>query len=370
MEKNQNKKVSEAAKTLSKLGASKGGKARAEALTPEERQIIARDAINTRWAREKGGGGQEDILTATHGSPDRPLRIPDGIGHIEIPCYVLEGEQRVVIQKNMMEALALSQGTASVKKEGDRLTKFATGKRLSPYISVRLVDVINKPIRFRTTTGNIAYGYEATILADICEAVLAAREANVLQKQQAHIAARCEILMRGFARVGIIALIDEVTGYQDIRARKALEKILEVYISDQLLKWAKTFPDDFYKEIFRLKGWKYSMLGFDKRPQIIGKYTKDIVYARLAPFVLEELERLNPPNEKGRRKNKLFQWLTEDVGHPKLKELLIGEIALMKASSNWNNFMAMLRRVYPRCNEQLDLIYIEEDDHKRQENDR
>jgi len=34
-------------------------------------------------------------------------------------------------------------------------------------------------------------------------------------RQQKHIAAQAEIIMRGLATVGIIALVDEATGYQD-----------------------------------------------------------------------------------------------------------------------------------------------------------
>ena len=73
--------------------------------------------------------------------------------------------------------------------------------------------LIENPIKFRHSGGGgIAFGYPATILADICDVVLAARQAGELQKQQEHIAQQCEILVRGFARVGIIALVDEATG--------------------------------------------------------------------------------------------------------------------------------------------------------------
>jgi hypothetical protein len=41
--------ISEAARRLSRLGASKGGAARAKALTAEERASIARNAANARW---------------------------------------------------------------------------------------------------------------------------------------------------------------------------------------------------------------------------------------------------------------------------------------------------------------------------------
>jgi hypothetical protein len=40
---------------------------------------------------------------------------------------------------------------------------------------------------------------------------------------KSHIAKQCELLVRAFARVGIVALVDEVTGYQEIRDRETLQ---------------------------------------------------------------------------------------------------------------------------------------------------
>lgn len=297
----------------------------------------------------------ELIIQAIHGSPDNPLRI----GDIEIPCYVLEDERRVLVQTGMIDALDMSQGTAR-RGEGNRLTKFISGKSIGPYITEKVYSVVNDPIRFHTPTGSQAYGYEATILADICDAVLQAREDGKLHHQQTHIAKRCEILVRGFARVGIIALVDEATGYQEVRARHSLEQILEKFISEELLKWAKMFPDEFYKEIFRLRGWHYSENSV-KRPSFVGRLTNDIVYERLAPGVLEELKRITPKDDKGRRKHRYHQRLTEDIGHPKLREHLSGVIALMKASSNWKTFYRMMQRVYPRFNDTLPLPLYDED---------
>src|SRR5262249_53245705 len=123
-----------------------------------------------------------------------------------------------------------------------------------------LADMMNNPIRFQVPTGGIAYGYEATVLADLCDAVLAARKAGALHYQQEHIAEQCEILVRGFARVGIVALVHEATGYQDSRAKDALAKILEAFIAKELRKWVSTFPIDYYKELFRLRGWTFPVL--------------------------------------------------------------------------------------------------------------
>lgn len=255
-----------------------------------------------------------------------------------------------------MKSLGMSIGGAG-KGEGDRLSKFTAGKSITPFVSKELSNRMGSPIFFRAPTGGaIASGYEATILPDICDAVLEARKAGALLPQQQHIADRCEILVRGFARVGIVALVDEATGYQDVRARRALEEILDKFISEELRKWAKTFPDEFYKEMFRLKGWPYQPWSV-KRPGIVGHYTNDWIYARLAPGVLEELRRVNPKLPSGSRRAKHSQWLTEDVGHPRLREHLAAVIALMRASSTFEQFKRSLQRAFPMFNTTLELDF-------------
>jgi hypothetical protein len=290
----------------------------------------------------------EQIVQATHGSVDHPLRI----GDFEIPCYVLEDGRRVLVQQSLLKALGMSPGGSGVSRRiqsGTRLSKFITGKSLQPFFKDSVVEAVSNPIRFRTTKGGNAYGFEATVLADICDAILEARKENKLDRQQEDIAKRCEILVRGFARVGIIALVDEATGYQEVRTRNALEEILEKFVTKELSKWAKTFPDEFYQELFRLRGWQYRPFSV-KRPILVGNLTINLVYDRLAPGVIDELKKQNPKDSKGRRKHKLFQYLTEDVGHPRLREHLSAVIALMKASTTWNHFYPMIERALPRYN--------------------
>lgn len=153
--------------------------------------------------------------------------------------------------------------------------------------------------------------------------------------------------MRGFANVGIISLIDEVTNFQEIRDRLALQEILDKYLLPYQAAWAKRFSDDFYKAIFRLKKWPYDPSSV-KHPSIIGTMTNDIVYARLAPGILEQLKERTPKDEKGRRKFRFHQWFTEDLGHPKLQEHLVKAMTLMDASPNYAMFYRLLQRALPR----------------------
>ncbi|MXW71078.1 MAG: hypothetical protein F4Z74_06465 [Acidobacteria bacterium] len=293
----------------------------------------------------------EDALQAIAGTPDRPLVI----GNVEIPCYVLEDETRVLAQRGMVSGLGMARGGSS-KGGGDRLAHFVCQKTLRPFVPADLIELTTNPLRFRTPNGNMANGYPATLLADVCDVVLDARKAGVLQRQQMHIAAQCETLVRGFARVGIIALVDEATGYQRVRSQRALAIILEKFISEELRPWTKTFPFEFYEQICRLRGWPdvYSI----HRPSVIGKYTNDIVYDRLAPGVLRELKKRNPVVAgTGRRRHKHHQWFTQDYGHPKLREHLAGVIALMRVSKTWFGFRRNLVKAYPRLGDQMLLDY-------------
>ena len=162
-----------------------------------------------------------------------------------------------------------------------------------------------------------------------------------------------DMVIRAFAKVGIIALIDEATGYQAERVRKdelELQRILAAYISPELMPWAKKFPDEFYEQLFRLRGWQYKPISV-RKPRIVGKITSQIVYEKLPPGVLEEMREKNPADEEGRRKRKHHQFLTEDIGHPHLKDHLLQVIMLMRVSPKLENVRAAVRPGVPsrRC---------------------
>lgn len=299
----------------------------------------------------------EPIIRARFGSPEHPLKI----GDVEIPCYVLEDGRRVLSQTGLVKSLGMKRGGKG-KAGGDRLLSFVTGKGLEPFISKELLDASTNPIRFRTTRGSLSYGYEAQLLSDVCDAVLSARQAGALQKQQLHIAETCEILIRGFAKVGIIALVDEATGYELVKDRDELQKFLALYLSEERLKWAKTFPDEYYKQLFRLRGWEYSPLSV-KRPKFVGWLTNELVYKKLPANVLDELRTLNTVKNKKtwRREGAHFQHLSADIGQPDLRDHLLQLIAIMRASRNWDEFKRNFAATFPDPEGQLELELEEEE---------
>ena len=281
-------------------------------------------------------------------------------GRVEIQCAVLQDGRRLITQSGFMKALGRArQAKGRRYYDADvNMPAFLTAKNLKPFIPNKL-RVTSSQIEFRRVKGGGAYGYDADLLPTVCDVFIDADEAGALTKSQLHIAVQARLLIRGLAHVGIAALIDEATGYQEVRDRKALQDILDRYLLAERAKWAKRFPDSFYKEIFRLRGWQWQGMKVN-RPQVVGHYTNNIVWDRLAPGVREEIEKLNPKGSSGKRQTKHHQWLTDDIGHPALQRHLVGVMAVMRGALKWDQFMRSLQRAYPKTNTNLDLAIDDE----------
>ena len=319
---------------------SEGGNARAAKLGAERRTEIARKAAQTRWEKA-------DLPQAVCGSPENPARV----GGYQIQCYVLDDGTRVLTQGDFLEALGRHRKAnvrREVEDEQEQLPAILQGKAIKPFIDEELQEKC-RPLKFRTTSGALASGYRAEVLPMVCEVYLRARDAGVLPHNQTHVAEQADLLMRALAHVGIIALVDEATGYQDIRARDNLAEIFEAFIAKELRKWVRRFPIEFFRELCRLKGVAFRE---DMRfPPYFGHHVNDLVYSRLAPGVLEELKRLNPRESSGRRKNKHHQWLTDDVGDPRLREHLAMVIGFMRVVRNYDELIQMLDKATPKYRE-------------------
>lgn len=266
------------------------------------------------------------ILKATH---QGNLKIGDKI----LSCAVLEDRTRVIRTQAVFKAFG------RIQRGGSRLTNipvFMDAKNLQSFIDKDLMQLI-RPITYLDKKDKKVQGYNAVILPKLCKIYLDAREAKVLIKQQLSLARASEILLIGLSNVGIIALVDEVTGYQDIRKRDELHKILEAYIAPELMPWTKRFPQEFYKEIFRLNGWDYEPKTV-KRPSVIGSWTNKYIYEQLPLGVLKELKKQTPKDSKGRRKHHFHRLLTEDIGNPHLEKQIAAVVPIMRLSTTWRKF--------------------------------
>ena len=317
-----------------------GGKARARSLTAQERSDIAKRAAAARWGKVQVGEAIKAGML--------------NIGGAEIPCYVLEDETRVLARAQFVRSIGRTGKVKGGRKfDGElQIPVLLSANNLKPFIN-KEIEGNSKPIIFKWM-GTEMIGYRAELLTDVCDVYSDAERVGKLRPNQTHIADACRILGKGLTRLGIIGLIDEATGYQKDRAADALSKILEAYIAKELQPWVKTFPDDYYEELFRLRGIPYPTETV-KKPQYIGKLTNNIVYERLAPGVLEELKNSTPKNKVGRPKQQYHRRLTPELGHPKLREHLASVVTIMRLSDDWSDFKKKLDRVHRKYSDQMEM---------------
>lgn len=325
-------------------GRAKGGAARAAKLSKEERSAIARKGGLARQAKMDG----PKLPNAEYKGV---LKIAD----LEIPCFVLDDGRRVISGRGMTTAIGM-------KGRGQGIARIQGLKALKSLENNNLPVAIGTPIQFTGGSPKVGMpsdGFEATVLQDLCEALLNARDAGALiTEQEKRYGQFADMLVRSFARVGIVALVDEATGYQAVRPQDALQKYLEMLVRKELAAWVKKFPDEFYENIYKLKGWAWPGMG-KNRFSVVAHYTRDLVYNRIAPGLLVELEKKAPKNDKGARKAKLHQFLTEDIGDPMLAQHMHSLVMLQRLAiangQGWNKFVKTVDQVLPRRGDTLEL---------------
>lgn len=215
-------------------------------------------------------------------------------------------------------------------KGGGGLEKYLGVEALKPFIN--LDNVLERMVAFRLPEVDglerQAKGLPADLLIDVCTGFVAALEAHSragskqrLTPRQIEMAVKASMFVSACAKVGLVALIDEATGYQYERAEDALAIKLKAYLSDEMRKWEKTFPDELWREFARLTGWQGPIT---KRPKYWGQLVNELVYECMDPDVAKWLKENAPAPQHGQN---YHQWLSAQFGLKKLVEhiwMLIG----------------------------------------------
>lgn len=325
---------------------SKGGKSRARKLSQKQRSDIARKAAESRWSADL---------------PEADFEGEFVIDGKVVSCAVLRDERRVITQATFLRALGRSRSPKAgtgVLSTADDLPFFLQAKVLEPFISEEL-RLLVKPIFFRTRSGKKGAGYDAKLINEVAKVYLNYRDhclrtAGQVPKRYQNMTVAAAAIQNALSEVGIVSLVDEATGYQDVRNRFALQEIFEQVLRKELAAWAKRFPDEFYKQIYRLRGWEWRGRNVNP-PQVVAHYTNDFIYDRIAPGLRKELETRMPKTEAGNKKGRLHQLFTDDIGHPLLAQHVHMVTMFMKAAGSWEEFKINLDKVSPRQGDNFQL---------------
>ncbi|PKP32491.1 MAG: hypothetical protein CVU00_11645 [Bacteroidetes bacterium HGW-Bacteroidetes-17] len=279
------------------------------------------------------------------------------IGEIELNVAVLNDGTRIITQSAVFKAFGRTKrGRAKDDVRVLNRPAFIDAKNLQPFIDSELEGVLNM-IEYKSKGGGNVEGYNADILPRLCKVYLDARERDKLVPQQIPLARASEVLLIALSKVGIMALVDEATGYQYDREKDELQKILKAYIAEGLLPWQKTFPDIFYKELFRLNGWDFTVSGIKKRPSVVGTWTNKLIYEQLPKGVIDELKAKTPKSLSGHYTARFFQSLTAETGNPHLTAQLNQIITLFQLSDNMKHMWTQFEKLKSRQSGQLELPF-------------
>lgn len=330
-------------------GKTRSGKARMEKLSPEERKELARTAAKKRWAAAKSAG----ILTGGEKPEYEPIILDDNykkkrdvpqarwrgvltIGTAEIPCYVLEDSRRVITRSAATDVLSDSKG-------GGNLEVYLMVEGLKGFVPPGFRDqmiefeVPEIAAAFNTATRGIS----AESFIEICRGYVAAFDANALTtERQKEIAIKAAMFLAACAKVGLIAMIDEATGYQYVRASDALQLKLRLFLAEEMRKWEKTFPDQLWEQFGRLTLWKGPI---HSRPKYWGNLVMEFIYENLDPDVAEWLRQNAPKPQHGQN---YHQWLSEQYGLKKLIEHIWKIIGIASTCETIDELREHLQRIY------------------------
>lgn len=329
---------------------SKGGYARAISLTEDQRKAIAIKGVEAKKRKKM-------LPKETHVGE---LHIND----VTLNVSVLDNGIRVISHTSVFTALGrtsrgyrrndIFDGTDII------IPAFMDAQNLKPFYTEELIEFCKK-IEYVDFSGKVVFGYNANILPSLCDLYLTARENGaVTSSAQLAVVQKTEILVRGLSRVGIIALVDEVTGYQKDRAKNALAKILEEYVAKELQRWVKIFPSEYYEQLFRIYGLEYPPENLNARPGFMGRVTNDVVYSRLAPNLLEALKDAEEKSKRRGKSGRLHQHLTPNEGRAKLIEHLGSIVTLLKLSKTKEQFFELVDQIHPKFIDIENSLQLEE----------
>lgn len=287
--------------------------------------------------------------------PDEvPVAIVKGkmsIADVEIDCVVLADETRLISDRGVSKAMGTKRGGSHwLRKKEDgalNLPPYLSANNLRPFIPNDLIYILTHPVQYKATkSGAIGNGLLATAFPKVLRVWQEAYDAGALKPVQYHIGQQAKRLLEGLDEVAIVALIDEATGYQEIRRHDALQQILSAYVLPEHRPYLQSVPKEFFDELYRVYGWERR--ADNRGPRYAGKLLRQLIYEQLPEPVLPQLDKENPTDSNYQRKRKHFQHLTVDVGKNHLQSQLAGVMALLRASpaKNPEAFKTLFRRAY------------------------
>jgi hypothetical protein len=259
------------------------------------------------------------------------------IADIRIDCAVLDNGMRVLTASSILKAFGCTaiEESSGLEILSTKLPLFLAKNNLERYVNQYFIFKY-KPI-FYLDNKQKKTAYNANLLPKLCGLYLLARRNGDLYTTQIKIATRSEIILSTLAQVGIMSLIDEVTGYQIDRRHEALRILITSYIPKEFQKLIELLSDSFYTELDWLYSSSHKHFKSLKRPQEYARFIKKYIFEEIeSEFIINNLDVVLFSSNLD-CKSKFHYWLSSEGVSSLLSKIhFIQE--LMKKYSNIRDF--------------------------------
>lgn len=270
-----------------------GGIARAKSLSTTEKTAIAKKAAAARW-------GVRPARAIHKGN------FQDDFG-IDVECYVLQDDKKtaVISQIGMGKVLGLS-------SRGSSFPRFLATQAMSKHVDAELKTKLEEPLKFQWAKAGagqqpstVIHGFDATLLIDVCQAIV--RAERDLKEQQRGVVKQARIILGASAKAGIEGLVYALAGYD--RTKEDVIAAYKMYVAAEAREYEKEFSPELYEQWYRLYGLTKPERG---RPWEFRYLTIDHIYKPLARsngkvFSLAKSSK----QENGEKGDKIHQFLSE-----------------------------------------------------------
>jgi hypothetical protein len=302
--------------------------------------------------------------------PAEKLSGEIAIDDLKIECYHLDNNTRVISGRGLQKILGIN-----TRKSGKKLIE-ASGNTLQNLLisfkkkdncpdTVYEIEKVFKDevIQFKRkgAGGSAPYtnGFEATFLMDICHFIQDLYLSGILPEKYNELYDRATQVERAYSKLGIIAHIDEATGYN--KEKDEYHKLFKQYILEEAREWEKEFPEELIDIFYKIYGIK--KIKGKNHPWFFGKLINKYIYHPLANSngaILKMLQDKNPviisKNGTRYRKSRFFQFLKEEIGLPELRKHIWKFIGVGSASVNKSQLERSFARAFPQKGDQIDMF--------------
>ena len=290
------------------------------------------------------------MLTVRFGQKENPLIL----GSISLNCYVLKDNKRVLTISSIQKALGYDGKSENwVTEFIDKLNGFFfINPELSSAFKNAIIVKITDPKSKTTTFENTV---ESHYFIELCKIIVKAKEDGFLNITQLKHAKLALLALKAVELSTIEDLIDKVTGFTryKIVTLEHFSTLIKKQHNDTIFDWVKTFPLAFIENILTMHSFFWEDI--QKQPALVLELLNEIIFSRIENDVLEAIRKSKPKRTYTRKNNK-----KQEIEHPNLKEFILILISLLKASgNNWNIFIQLLNKAYPKQKNATKIIYIE-----------